>query len=133
MWWFENTSRLTKHQAYFRVKLPMRNVTLTIFFVLLAAFPALGQSHDLSGVWQSTDQQGNQIKMELSSQGNSWVGSSLSKLPAEIKLNPAGLRNQWVGTLSLDEPHDVKADLKAGKLEVKDLNDGESWSFSRQK
>ena len=95
--------------------------------------PAAAQSQDLSGVWQFQDKHGTDLRIELSSSGNSFVGSSLSKHQAELKLNPAGLRNQWVGDLILDETHSVKASFKSGKLELKDLDDGESWSFSREK
>jgi hypothetical protein len=109
----------------------MKNGTLMIFFALLMLFPAAAQSHDLSGIWVFTDKHDTDIRIELSSVGNSWAGDSLSKLRAELKLNPAGLRNQWVGTLILDDTHSVKADLKSGKLVVKDLDDGESWTFSR--
>jgi hypothetical protein len=110
----------------------MKNATLTIIFSLLMLFPASAQAQDLSGVWHFTDQHGTDMRIELSSAGNSWIGSSLSKPQAELKLNPAGLRNQWVGTLVLDGTHSVKADFKSGKLIVKDLDDGESWTLTRE-
>lgn len=110
----------------------MKNRILTILFLALLTLPAAAQSAELGGVWQLSDGT-TSIRVELSEQGNSWVGSSLSKTPATMKLNPAGLRNEWVGDLKLDETYNVKANLNSGKLEVTDLQSGKSWTMTREK
>ncbi|MCA9781529.1 MAG: hypothetical protein KC800_32650 [Candidatus Eremiobacteraeota bacterium] len=104
--------------------------TLFLIFVMMLV-PAGAQSQDLAGVWGFTDKHGTARKIELSSQGNSWVGKSLTKQAADLKLNPAGLRNQWMGDFKLDKAHSVKADYKSGSLVLTDLDNGETWTLTR--
>ena len=107
----------------------MRYALLFIFVLMLV--PAGAQSQDLAGLWKFTDSQGTSRALELSAKGNGWVGSSATKQPVELHLNPAGLRNQWVGDFSLGEKHSVKADYKSGSLVLTDLDDGETWTLTR--
>ena len=93
--------------------------------------PAGAQSQDLAGVWKFSDSQGTSRALKLSAKGNGWVGSSVTKQPVELNLNPAGLRNQWVGDFSLGTKHSVKADYKSGSLVLTDLDSGETWTLTR--
>ena len=106
---------------------------------LLAAFafatflstPVSAQAADLSGTWHLSNKEGTTYRMEFASEGNAWKAVANSKTLILLKLNPAGLRNQWVGDLDYFGKHEVKAQLKDGKLYLNDLNDDDKWELTR--
>lgn len=108
----------------------MRYIFFLIFVLMVN--PVGAQSNDFSGVWKLTDQSGETQRLQIASQGNSWVGVPLAQSSARLILNPAGLRNQWVGDLTTDDKHAVKAELKSETILLTGLKSGQTWTLVRE-